>query len=115
MNYTIIIFKRPGVAPHPREPLFAIWIDEQGAEPKPSTVWEAIQRIEVVVEQPIPKALCGLRLMSESTSNRLFRDVVDTWLGPVKDDLLNDYDRYASQEDSKTVLDRDYLDRLEDT
>ena len=72
-----------------------------------------IQRIEVTLETPIPTALFGLRLMSESTSNHLFRDIADNWLGPIKDDPLNNYDRYASQEDSKTVLDKDYLDRLE--
>ena len=114
MNYTIIIYKRPGVEPHPREPLYAIWTDKQGTEPEPSTIWEIIQKIDVSVERPIPAALCGLRLMSEGTSNRLFRDVVDNWIGPIKDDPLNNYDRYASQEDSKTVLDKDYLDRLDD-
>ena len=112
MNYTIIIYKRPGVEPHPRESLYAIWIDKQGVEPKPGTIWEALQKIEITVEKPIPTALCGLRLMSESTSNHLFRDIADTWLGPIKDDPLNDYDRYASREESKDVLDKDYLDRL---
>jgi hypothetical protein len=52
--------------------------------------------------------------LSKSTSDHLFRQIADAWLGPVEDEPLNDYDRYASQEDSKTVLDKDYLDRLED-
>jgi hypothetical protein len=73
----------------------------------------AAQTVEVTTEKPIPAALCGLLLMSESTSDRLFRQIADTWLGRVEDDPLDDYDRYASREDSKTVLDKDYLDRLD--
>jgi hypothetical protein len=114
MNYTVTIYKRPGVEPHPREPLYAIWVDKPGAEPQPGTVWAAIQKIEVTTEEPIPAALCGLLLMSESTSDHLFRRIVDTWLGPVKEVPLNDYDRYTSQEDSKAVLDKNYLDLLDD-
>ncbi len=109
MNYTLRIYKRQG------EPLYAIWIDEPEAEPQPGTVWEVVQMFEMVMEEPIPAVLCGLLLMSESTSDHLFRQIADTWLGPVEDDLLNDYDRYASQEDSKAVLDKDYLDRLENS
>lgn len=45
-------------------------------------------------------ALCGLLLMSESTSDRLFRQIADTWIGPVEDDPLDDYDRYASREEA---------------
>ena len=52
--------------------------------------------------------------MSEETRDHLFRHIADTWLAPVKDAPLNNYDRYASQEDSKTVLDKAYLERLED-
>ena len=52
--------------------------------------------------------------MSAATSDKLFRDTLDTWLGPTEDDPLNDYDRYASREDSADVLDTSYLDRLED-
>ena len=114
MNYAITIYKRPGVEPHPREPLYAIWIDKPRAEPQLGAVWEAIQKIEVATEKPIPAVLCGLLLMSESTSDHLFRHITDTWLGPVEDDPLNDYARYASQEDSKTVLDKDYLEQLRD-
>jgi hypothetical protein len=106
MNYILRIYKRQG------EPLYAAWIDKPESEPQPGTVWEVVQMFEMVMEEPIPAALCGLLLMSESTSDHLFRQIADTWLGPVKDDPLNDYDRYASREDSKTVLDRDYLDRL---
>ncbi len=58
--------------------------------------------------------LCSLLLISESTSDHLFRQIADTWLGPVEDAPLNGYDRYASHEDSKDVLDKAYLDRLED-
>jgi hypothetical protein len=109
MNYTLRIYKRH------REPLYAIRIDKPEAEPSPGAVWEVVQMFEMVMEEPIPAALCGLLLVSESTSDHLFRQVADTWLGPVMDDPLNNYDRYASREDSKTVLDKDYLDRLEDT
>jgi hypothetical protein len=109
MNYTLRIYKRRG------EPLYAIWIDKPGAEPQPGTVWEVVQMFEIVMEEPIPAALCDLLLMSESTSDHLFRQIADIWLGPMEDDPLNNYDRYASQEDSKTVLDKDYLDRLENT
>jgi hypothetical protein len=108
MNYTLRIYKRHG------EPLYAIRIDKPEAEPNPGMVWEVVQTFEMVMEEPIPAALCGLPLMSESTSDHLFRQIADTWLGPVEDDPLNDYDRYATREDSKEVLDEAYLDRLED-
>ena len=108
MNYTLRIYKRQG------EPLYAIWIDKPEAEPQPGTVWEVVQMFEMEMEEPIPAVLCGLLLMSESTSDHLFRQIVDTWLGPIEDDPLNDYARYASQEDSKTVLDKDYLEQLRD-
>ncbi len=35
MDYTVTIYKRPGVRPHPREPLYGIWIDTLGIEPQP--------------------------------------------------------------------------------
>lgn len=114
MEYTITIYRRPGVHPHSREPLYGVWIDEPGIEPQPGTVWQVAQRIEVTTEQPIPAALCSLLLMSETTGDRLFRQIADTWLGPVEDDPLDDYDRYASREEGKQALDRAYLDRLED-
>lgn len=68
-----------------------------------------MQRIEVAIEEPIPAALCGLLLMSEGTGDRLFRQIADTWLGPVEDDPLDDYDRYASREEAKGVIDKAYL------
>jgi hypothetical protein len=35
----------------------------------------------VLLAHAFPAARCGLMLMSESTSDRLFRQVADTWLG----------------------------------
>lgn len=55
-------------------------------------------------------ALCRLLLMSESTGDRLFRQIADTWLGPVKDDPLDDYAEYAGREEKKTTLDDTYPD-----
>ncbi len=95
--------------------MYAIRIDKPEAEPQPGTVWQVVQMFEMVLEEPIPAALCGLLLMSESTSDHLFRQIADTWLGPVEDDPLNDYDRYASREETKNVLDSAYLARLEDS
>src|SRR5689334_13360843 len=115
MNYTLTIYRRQGVQPYPREPLYAIWIDRLGIEPDPGTVWQVIQRIEVATETPILSALCGLLLMSETTNDRLFRQIADTWLGSVENDPLDDYDRYASRKESEIVLDKDYLDRLRNT
>jgi hypothetical protein len=106
MNYVITVFKKQG------ESLYAIWIDTPDAEPQPGTVWQVVQTIEVSTKEPIPAALCGLLLMSEETSDRLFRQIADTWLGPVEDDLLDDFDQYSIRKESKTVLDRDYVDRL---
>ncbi len=57
-----------------------------------------IQRLRRLV-RPTPPALRGLLLMSESTSDRLFRQIADTWPGSVEDDPLDDYDRYASREE----------------
>jgi hypothetical protein len=112
MDYTVTIYKRPGVHPHSREPLYGIWIDKSGIEPQPGTVWQMVQRIEVATEQPIPAALCGLLLMSETTGDRLFRQIADTWLEPVEDDPLDDYDRYASREEIANNLDPSYDDRI---
>ena len=100
MDYTITIYKRPGTQPNPREPLYGIWIDKPGIEPQPGTVWQMVQRIEVATEKPVPPALCGQLLMSEATGDRLFRHIADTWLGPVEDDPMDDYDRYASRENA---------------
>jgi|GEM_PF-6019292 len=91
MEYTITIFKKQG------ESLHALWIDTPAVEPQPGTVWQVVGIIELATEAPIPAALCGLLLMSEVTSDKLFRQIADTWLGPVKDDPLNDYDRFACQ------------------
>src|SRR5688572_4640705 len=109
MNYTLRIYKRHS------EPLYALWIDKPEVEPQPGTIWQIIQMFEMVMEEPIPAVLCGLLLMSETTSDHLFRQIADTWLGPVEDDPLNNYDRYASQEEAKDMLDKAYLDRLERT
>jgi len=38
-----------------------------------------------------------------------------TWLGLAEDESLDDGDRYSCWEGSKTVLDKDYLGRLEVT
>jgi hypothetical protein len=73
-----------------------------------------VQIFEMVMEEPIPAMLCGLLLLSESTSDHLFRQIADTWLGPVGDDPLNDYDRYVSREESRDALARAYLDRQEE-
>lgn len=108
MNYTLRIYKRQS------EPIYAIWIDKPEAEPQPGAIWEVLQMFEMVMEEPIHDVLCGLLLMSESSSDHLFRQIADTWLGPVEDDPLNDYNRYACREESKDVLEKDYLDRLED-
>lgn len=75
--------------------------------------WKIIHSNRFVTQTVYPKAICNVVLMTEETAERQFKDVLDTWLGPTQDDPLNNYDRYASQEDSKTVLDKDYLDRLE--
>ncbi len=45
-------------------------------------------------------------------SDRLFRQIADTWLGPIEDDPLNDYDCYASREEAGAAIDRTYLDQL---
>ncbi|MBN1311374.1 MAG: hypothetical protein JXB30_08130 [Anaerolineae bacterium] len=112
MDYTITFYKRPGVQPHPRELLYAIWIDTPGIKPQPGTVWQVVQRMEVTTEVPIPPVLCGLLLMSETTGDRLFRQITDTWLGPVEDDPLDDYDRYASRGEAMESFDKAYPDRL---
>jgi hypothetical protein len=106
MEYVITVFKKQG------EPLYAIWIDSEHAEPQPGTAWEVVQKVEVSTKEPIPAALCGLLLMSEETNDRLFKQVADTWLGPVKDDLLNDYDQYTGREEAAVSLDKTYLGRL---
>jgi hypothetical protein len=98
MDYTITIFKKRG------EPLYTLWIDPPDAEPQPGTVWQVVQTVEVTTAQPIPAALCGLLLMSEETSDRLFRQIADNWLGPTDDDPLNDYDRYVSREETANIL-----------
>ena len=108
MDYCITVFKKQG------ESLYAIWIDTLDAKPQPGTVWQVVQSVEVTTKEPIVAALCGLLLMSEETNDRLFRQIADTWLGPVEDDPLNDYDQYAGREESKNLLDKDYLERLED-
>ena len=106
MEYTITIFKKQG------EPLYTLWIDAPDVEPQPGTVWQVVQTVQIATEEPIPAMLCGLLLMSEETSDRLFRQIADTWLGPIEDDPLDDYDKYASREEAADSLDEAYLDRL---
>lgn len=77
MEYRITIFKKQG------EPLYALWIDTPDVLPQPGAAWQVVQTIEVTTKEPIPEVLCSLLLMSESTSDRLFRQIADTWLGPV--------------------------------
>jgi hypothetical protein len=114
MDYIITIYKRPGVQSHSREPLYALWIDMPDAEPQPGTVWQVVQMVEVATKEPIPMALCGLLLMSEETGDRLFRQIADTWLVPVEDDPLNDYDRYASREEAREDYPDDSAESLLD-
>lgn len=98
MDYTLTIFKKRG------EPLYTLWIDTPDANPQPGTVWQVVQTIQVTTEKPIPAALCGLLLMSEETSDKLFRQIADTWLGRIENDPLNDYDRYVSREEATSTL-----------
>ena len=105
MDYTITFYKNISVPKHGPSQLYAIWIDSTDATPQPGTVWEVVQTVNLTTDKPIPKALNGLLLMSEATSDKLFRDITDTWLGPTDDDPLNDYDRYASREESGGSLD----------
>jgi len=107
MDYVITVFKKQG------EPLYAIWIDTPDTGPQPGAVWQVVKMVEISTEEPIPAALCGLLLMSEETSDWLFRQIADTWLGSVEDDPMNDYDRCASQEEVVNVVNRAYLDQLE--
>ena len=37
----------------------------------------------------------------------------DTWLEPVEDDPMDDYDRYANWEEAVTRVSNAYLDRLD--
>ncbi len=98
MEYTITIFKKRG------EPLCTLWIDMPDADPQPGTVWQVVQTVQITTEKPIPAALCGLLLMSESTSDKLFRQIADTWLGPVEDDPLDDFTEHASREESTSSV-----------
>ena len=107
MDYVLTIFKKQG------EPLYALWIDSPDVEPQPGMVWQTVQAFEFSTEEPISAVLCGLLLMSEATSDILFREAVDTWLGPTDDDLLDNYAEYASREEAKTMIDKESLRRLE--
>jgi hypothetical protein len=78
MDYIITIYKRPGI--YSNHPLYAVWIDAPDAEPQPGAMWEAVQQMTVTTKQPIPKVLRGQILMTEATSDDLFRDVYDTWV-----------------------------------
>ena len=113
MEYTIMLLKHKG------DGLLGMILSSNDSEREAALAhnptWELINASQFVTDAVYPKAICNELLMTEETSDRLFRDIVDTWLGPTQDDPLNNYDRYASHEDSKTVLDKDYLDRLEDS
>jgi hypothetical protein len=98
MDYMMTIFKKQG------ESLYALWIDTPGDEPQPGTAWQVVQTVEITPEEPIPAALCSLLLMSEATSDRLFRQITDTWLRPTEDDPLDDYHCYASREEASGLL-----------
>lgn len=96
MSYEVTIYKYRGA------PLHGIWIAPAGTEPSPGTMWEPLQRLTITPAEPLPPALLNVLLMSEATSDQLFRQIADTWLGPADDDPLNDYDRYASQVENGT-------------
>ncbi len=105
MEVVITVYRKQG------EPLYALWVDTPDAGPQPGAAWQVVRTVTVTAEPPIPAALCGLLLMSESTSDRLFRQIADTWIGPVEDDPLDDYDRYASREEAANTFDKAYLDQ----
>ncbi len=48
-------------------------------------------RIVQVIGYSARRVSCGLLLMSEETSDRLFRQIADTWLGSVEGDPLGAY------------------------
>lgn len=98
MNYAIIIFKKQG------EPLYALWIDTLDVKPQSGTLWQMVRTVEIATEEPIPAALCGQLLMSETTSDKLFRQISDTWIGPLLADPLDNYDEYASQEEIQSSV-----------
>lgn len=107
MEYTLTIFKKRG------EPLYTLWIGTPDAEPQPGTVWEVVQTVQITTGKPIPAALCGLLLMSESTSDRLFRQIVDTWIEPIESDPHDNESRVASRQESADILNKTYMDKLE--
>lgn len=75
--------------------------------------WESIQTNKFVVEPAYPAAICNVLLMTEESSDRLFRNIVDTWIGVVEGEPLNNSDEYVSREEAKYLLDTAYLDRTE--
>ena len=112
MEYLVTLLKHQG------DGLLALIIsgneEEQSAVIRHNPNWEVLQTGKMSADKSYPSAICNQLLFTEETSNRLFRSIVDTWLGPTDDDPLDNYAEYSSHEEAADSLDQASLDRLED-
>jgi hypothetical protein len=112
MEYLIALLKHQG------DGLLAVIIsdieEEQAAAIKQNPTWEILQTGKLTADTPYPSAICNQLLITEETSDRLYRSIIDTWIGPIEDDPLDNYAEYSAREEAKNSLDKAYLDRLEE-
>jgi hypothetical protein len=111
MEYLVTLLKHQG------DGLLAVIIsgseEEQAAAIKHNPTWEILQTGKLTAGTTYPSAICNHLLVTEETSDRLYRSIIDTWIGPLEDDPLDNYAEYSAREEAKHSLDQAYLDRLE--
>src|SRR5574341_1929281 len=112
MEYLVTLLKHQG------DGLLAVIIsgsaEEQAAAVNRNPTWQVLQTGKLTVNTPYPPAICNQLLITEETADRLYRNIIDPWIGPIEDDPLDNYAEYSAREEAKDALDQAYLDRLED-
>ncbi len=112
MEYLVTLLKHQG------DGLLAVIIsgseEEQAAAVNHNPTWHMLQIGKLIADTPYPPAICNQLLITEETSDQLYRNIIDAWIGPIEDDPLDNYAEYSAREEAKNSLDKAYLDRLEE-
>lgn len=112
MEYLVTLLKHQG------DGLLAVIIsgseEEQVAAVKHNPTWEILQTGKLTTGASYPTAICNQMLITEETSDRLYRNITDIWIGPIEVDPLDNYAEYSAREEARSSLDTAYLDRLDD-
>src|SRR5687767_10452017 len=98
MEYLVTLLK------HQRDGLLAVIVsgseEERSSAVNHNPTWEVLHTEKLAAERSYPSVICNQLLITEETSDRLYRNIVDTWLGPTDDDPLDNYAEHSAHEEA---------------